>query len=86
MSDHLDRKDYGGGLGAGPGGPQKSAVAVSGRRPAFLAPCRSIPVILVSDASRDDLKVVRPRLRRSWGILVRRRLALQTRTTEKGRS
>jgi hypothetical protein len=46
MSDHLDTKDCGGGLGAVPGGPQKGAVAVSGRRPAFLASCRLISVIL----------------------------------------
>jgi hypothetical protein len=63
---------YGGGLGAVLGGPQKSAVAVSGRRPAFLAPFVSTARVLVSDANEVDPKVVRGRADRSWGILVRR--------------
>jgi hypothetical protein len=63
---------HGGGLGAVPGGPQKSAVAVSGRRPAFLAPFVSPPRVLVSDANEVDPKVVRGCADRSWGILVRR--------------
>ncbi len=63
---------YGGGLGAVPGGPQKSAVAVSGRRPAFLAPFVSTSGLLVSDANEVDPEVVRGRSDRSWGILVRR--------------
>lgn len=62
----------GGGLGAVPGGPQKSAVAVSGRRPAFLAPFVSTARVLVSDENEIDPKVVRGRADRSWGILVRR--------------
>ena len=63
---------YGGGLGAVPGGPQKSAVTVSGRRPAFLAPFVSTGRVLVSDANEVDPKVIRGRADRSWGILVRR--------------
>ena len=62
----------GGGLGAVPGGPQKSAVAVSGRRPAFLAPFVSTASVLVTDANEVDPKVVRGCAHRSWGILVRR--------------
>ena len=62
----------GGGLGAVPGGPQKSAVAVSGRRPALLAPFVLTAGKLVSDANGVDPKVVRGRSDRSWGILVRR--------------
>lgn len=62
----------GGGLGAVLGGPQKSAVAVSGRRPAFLAPFLSTARMLVSDANEVDPKVIRGRADRSWGILVRR--------------
>ena len=62
----------GGGLGAVPGGPQKSAVAVSGRRPAFLAPFVSTTRVLVSDANEVDPKVVRGGSDRSWGILMRR--------------
>ncbi len=86
MKLHLGVANCGGGLGAVPGGPQNGAVAVSGRRPAFLAPCRSDRVMLVSDANRDDLEIVRPRLRGSWGILVRRRSALQTQPTKRTRS
>jgi hypothetical protein len=63
---------YGGGLGAVPGGPQKSAVAVSGRRSAFLAPFVSTASVLVSDANEVDPRVIRGRADRSWGILVRR--------------
>jgi len=63
---------YGGGLGAVPGGPQKGAVAVSGRRPAILAPFVSTTGVLVSDANEVDPKVVRGCSDRSWGILVRR--------------
>jgi hypothetical protein len=62
----------GGGLGAVPGGPQKCAVAVSGRRPAFLAPFVSTARVLVSATKEVDPKVVRGRADRSWGILVRR--------------
>jgi hypothetical protein len=62
----------GGGLGAVPGGPQKGAVAVSGRRPAILAPFVSTARVLVSDANEVDPKVVRGRSDRSWGILGRR--------------
>ena len=62
----------GGGLGAVPGGPQKSAVAVSGRRPAFLAPFDWTARGLVSDANEVDPKVVQGRDDRPWGILVRR--------------
>jgi len=62
----------GGGLGAVLGGPQKGAVAVSGRRPAILAPFVSTARKLVSDANEVDPKVVRGRSDRSWGILVRR--------------
>ena len=65
-------RSYGGGLGAVPGGPQKSAVAVSGRRPAILAPFVSTPRVLVSDANEVDPKVIRGRSERSLGILVRR--------------
>jgi hypothetical protein len=63
---------YGGGLGAVPGGPQKGAVAVPGRRPAILAPFVSTARVLVSDANEVDPKVVRGRADRSWDILVRR--------------
>ena len=63
---------YGGGLGAVPGGPQKSAVVVSGRRPAFLAPSLSTVRMLVSDANAVDPKVIRGRDDRPWGNLVRR--------------
>ena len=62
----------GGGLGAVPGGPQKSAVAVLGRRPSFLAPFLSTARMLVSDANAVDPKVIRGRDDRPWGILVRR--------------
>lgn len=62
----------GGGLGAVPGGPQKSVVAVPGRRPAFLAPFASTARVLVSDANEVDPTVIRGRADRSWGILVRR--------------
>jgi hypothetical protein len=62
----------GGGLGAVPGGPQKSAVAVSGRRPAFLAPFVSTARVLLDDANEVDPKVIRGRADRSWGSLVRR--------------
>jgi hypothetical protein len=62
----------GGGLGAVPGGPQKCAVVVSGRRPPAKAPFAPGTTVLVSDANGDDPKGVRPGLRRSWGILVRR--------------
>jgi len=62
---------YGGGLGAVPGGPQKSAVAVSGRRPAFLAPFIPTTKVPISDANEVDPQVVRNRDHRSWGILVR---------------
>jgi hypothetical protein len=62
----------GGGLGAVPGGPQKSAVAVSGRRPAFLAPFASTARVPVSGANEVDPKLIRGRADRSWGILVRR--------------
>jgi hypothetical protein len=65
-------RNYGGGLGAVPGGPQKSAVAVQGRRPAILARFVSIARILVSGANEVDPKVVRGCSDRSWGILVRR--------------
>lgn len=62
----------GGGLGAVPGGPQKSAVAVSGRRPAFLASFPPTSGVPVSDANEVDPEIVRDRDRRSWSILVRR--------------
>jgi hypothetical protein len=68
----------GGGLGAVPGGPQKCAFAVTGRRPAFLATYRPDRVMLVS-ANGDDPKLVPLRLRRSWAILVRRCFSLQPR-------
>lgn len=61
----------GGGLGAVPGGPQKGAVAVPGRRP-FPAPFGSTAGILVSDANGVDPNIVRGSSDRSWGILVRR--------------
>lgn len=64
--------NHGGGLGAVPGGPQKGAVVVSGRRPAILAPFVSTLRVLVSDANEVDPKVVRGPSDRSWGILVRR--------------
>ena len=73
---------YGGGLGAVPGGPQKGAVAVSGRRPAFRAPFVPIAMLLVSGANGDDPEVVRHRDRRCWGILARRSFGLQARTAE----
>jgi hypothetical protein len=79
-------ENCGGGLGAVPGGPQKGAVVVSGRRPAVMAPCRRDRAMLVSDANRDDLEIVSLRLRRSWGILVRRFAPLHVRPTEKARS
>jgi hypothetical protein len=65
------RISSGGGLGAVPGGPQKGAVTVSGRRPAFPAPFASAMRIPASDANEVDPQVVRNRDRRSWGILVR---------------
>jgi hypothetical protein len=65
---------YGGGLGAVPGGPQKSAVAVSGRRPAILVPFVSTARVLVSDANAVDPKLVRGRADRSWDILAGRSL------------
>ena len=67
---HYRGESCGGGLGAVPGGPQKCAVDVSGRRPAILAPSSPATGVLASDANRDDLKLVRTRLPRSWGILV----------------
>jgi len=62
----------GGGLGAVPGGPQISAVAVLGRRPVVQAPFVPVATTLVSDANGDDLRVVRPCDRRSCGRLARR--------------
>jgi hypothetical protein len=70
MTDQVKRA--GGGLGAVPGGPQLSTVAVSGRRPAVEAPLVLGVTKLVSDANEDDPEVVRGGDRRSWGILVRR--------------
>jgi hypothetical protein len=61
----------GGGLGAVPGGPQKSAVVVSGRRPAFLAPFVPTTKVPISDANEVDPQVVQNRDHRSSGILVR---------------
>ena len=72
----------GGGLGAVPGGPQKSVVAVWGRRPPVLAPCGPTPRVLVSDANGVDPEVVRGGDRRSWGILARRSFELQGQTAE----
>jgi hypothetical protein len=63
---------YGGGLGAVPGGPQISAVVVSGRRPAFSASFGPVAGMPVSDRNGDHPRVVRGRDRGSWGILVRR--------------
>ena len=74
----------GGGLGAVPGGPQKGAVAVPGRRPAFLAPFVRSAMVLASDANGDDPEVVRSRDRRSWGILARRAFELHGRIAEVG--
>ena len=68
----MRRQSDGGGLGAAHGGPQKGAVAVSGRRPAVTAPFVSTSTVLVSDANGVDPKVVRGRDRRSWAILARR--------------
>ena len=62
----------GGGLGAVPGGPQKCAVAVSGRRPAVKAPFVPDPMLLVSADHRDDPQVVGACDHRSWGIVARR--------------
>jgi hypothetical protein len=62
----------GGGLGAVPGGHQKSAVVVWGRRPAVKAPFVPGAMVLVSDENGDDHHVVRDRDRGSWGILGRR--------------
>lgn len=62
----------GGGLGAVPGGPQRCAVAVSGRRPAVKAPFVPDSVLLASADHGDDPQVVRASDRRSWGILVGR--------------
>lgn len=62
----------GGGLGTVPGGPQKGAVAVPGRRPALPAPFGSTTGILVSDANGVDPNIVRGPSDRSWGILLRR--------------
>jgi hypothetical protein len=73
MTDHCELK-IGGGLGAVPRGPQKSAVAVSGRRPAVKAPFVPGATVLATDENGDDPEVVRDRHRRSWGILVRRSL------------
>jgi hypothetical protein len=68
---HQSRTRFGGGLGAVPGGPQKGAVVVPGRRPAVMAPFVSVNALLVSDANGVDPKVVRQGDRRSWGILER---------------
>lgn len=62
----------GGGLGAVPRGPQRCAVAVSGRRPVVKAPFVPDRMLLVSADHGDDPQVVRACDRRSWGILVRR--------------
>lgn len=70
MTDQCEMK-IGGGLGAVPGGPQKSAVAVSGRRPAVKAFVPGARV-LASDGNGDDPEVVGKCDRRSWGILTRR--------------
>lgn len=78
-------KRIGGGLGAVPGGPQKGAVAVSGRRPAVKAPFVPGASVLVSDEHGDDPEVVGDCDRRSWGILVRRAFE-QSRSTEPRRS
>jgi len=66
------RVSPGEGLGAVPGGPQKGAVAVPGRRPAFPAPFDPTAGILVSDANLVDPNLVRHPSDRSWGILARR--------------
>lgn len=76
--------NHGGWLGAVPGGPQKGARAVRGRRPPVLAPFVPATMVLVSDANADDPEVVRSRDRRPWGILARRFLELQARTLEAG--
>jgi len=84
MTDQCEMQ-MGGGLGAVPGGPQKSAVIVSGRRPAVKAPVVPGVMVLVSDENGDDPEVVGDRDRRSWGILVRRSFD-QGRSTEPRRS
>jgi hypothetical protein len=72
------------GAGGRPGGPQKGAVAVPGRRPAVLAPFTLTSSALVSDANQVGVTVVLVPLRRSWGILVRCGFELQGRTTKTG--
>ena len=63
---------YGGGLGAVPRGPQKSAVVVSGPRLAVMAPFVPVAKMPVSDANGGDPNLVRSRDRRSCGLLARR--------------
>lgn len=70
------------GAGGRPGGPQKGAVAVRGRRPAVLAPFGPTSRALVSDANQVGVTVVQVPLRRAWGILVRRSFELQGPTVE----
>jgi len=70
------------GAGGRPGGPQKGAVAVPGRRPTVLAPSDPTSRALVSDANQVGLTIVQVSLRRSWGILVRRCFELAGWTVE----
>ena len=71
MTDQCEMQ-MGGGLAAVPGGTQKSAVVVSGRRPAVKAPFVPGAMVLVSDDNGDDAEIVGDCDRRSWDILVRR--------------
>ena len=73
------------GAGGRPGGPQKSAGAVPGRRPAVLALFGPTSRALVSDANLVGVTVVQLPLRRSWAILVSRSFELQGRTVESRR-
>jgi hypothetical protein len=81
-SDSLLGHRPGRGPGGRPRGPQNGAVAVPGRRPAVLAPTAPTSRALVNDANQVGVTVVSIPLRRSWGILVRRGIGLQGRTTK----
>ena len=82
QGDSLLGHRLGRGAAGRPGGPQKGAVAVPGRRPAVLAPLGLTSRALASDANRVGVTVVLVPLRRSWGILVCRCFELQGRTTK----